>query len=418
MRLISRDSNYLAAMDSAHHGSLSQNEATWKAGQLASDLPTFCAATTCQQVFHHFGDHREQVAAAVLDGNGAVTGIVNRLRFLARYAQPYVPELFSKKSILKLANLNPLIVDESLPLVRLGNMLTFDWPDALRECFVITREGKYLGIGTSEALVRAKLGMVASREQQLRGALASAQRANEAKSNFLALMSHELRTPLNAIIGFSEVLSTELFGPHGVARYLDYSRDIHGAGNHLLALINDILDLSKSEAGKLELYPEEISVEDLFAECKRLIASRAASQNVNLQSEIDGHALRICADRLRLKQILLNLLSNAVKFTPAGGWVILSAGVREDGRICLAVADTGIGMSPESIPLALEPFRQIDSPMSRTVEGTGLGLSLVKTLVEQHGGTLEIESALEKGTTVRVIFPTQSTVWTRRADVA
>ena len=392
-------------MDSASSEPLSQNEATWKAGQLASDLPSFTTETTCQQVFHHFHDKSEQVAAAVLGKDGAVVGIVNRLRFLARYAQPYVPELYSKKPITKLANLNPLIVDESLSLVQLGNMLTFDWPDALRECFVITRDDKYLGIGTSEALVKAKLGMVASREAQLRSALASAQQANEAKSNFLALMSHELRTPLNAIIGFSEVLSSELFGPHITPRYLDYSKDIHGAGNHLLALINDILDLSKSEAGKMEIYAEEISVEELFADCKRLIASRAASQSINLQSEINGHDLRLYVDKLRVKQILLNLLTNAVKFTPAGGWVILSASARDDGGVCLSVADTGIGMSPESIPLALEPFRQIDSPMSRTVEGTGLGLSLVKTLVEQHGGTLEIESALDKGTTVRVNFP-------------
>jgi two-component system cell cycle sensor histidine kinase PleC len=397
-------------MSSASFDPMSQNEATWKAGQLASDLPAFTTDTTCQQVFHHFRDQREQVAAALLDAEGHVIGIVNRLRFLARYAQPYVPELFSKKPIAKLANLNPLIVDEDLPLVQLGNMLTFDWPDALRECFVITRDGKYLGIGTSEALVKAKLGMVASRENQLRGALASAQRANETKSNFLALMSHELRTPLNAIIGFSEVLSTELFGPHGVARYLEYSKDIHGAGNHLLALINDILDLSKSEAGKMEIYPEEISVEKLFADCKRLIAGRAASQNLNLQSEINGEDVRLFVDRLRMKQILLNLLSNAVKFTPAGGWVMLSATVRGDGGICIAVGDTGIGMAPESIPLALEPFRQIDSPMSRTVEGTGLGLSLVKTLVEQHGGTIEIESAINQGTTVRVNLPASAVV--------
>jgi two-component system cell cycle sensor histidine kinase PleC len=398
--------------------SLSQSEATWKAGHLASDLPAFAADTTCQQVFLHFREQREQVAAAVLDDAGGVVGIVNRLRFLARYAQPYVPELFSKKPIAKLANLNPLIVDEGMSLVQLGNMLTFDWPDALRECFIITHGDKYLGIGTSEALVRAKLGMVASREQQLRGALASAQRANEAKSNFLALMSHELRTPLNAIIGFSEVLSTELFGPHGIARYLEYSKDIHGAGNHLLALINDILDLSKSEAGKLEIYPEEISVNELFDDCLRLIASRAAGQDITLRGEIAGYEMRLLADKLRMKQILLNLLSNAVKFTPPGGRVVLSAAVRADGGICLSVADTGIGMSPESIPLALEPFRQIDSPMSRTVEGTGLGLSLVKTLVEQHGGTLEIESALEKGTTVRTVFPASPALRTSHADAA
>ncbi len=387
-----------------------EDDMQWKAGALASALPAFGTRTTCGQVFEQFNDQREQVAAAVLDEDGHVVGLVNRLRFLARYAQPYVPELYSKRSIVKLANLGPLIVDEHVPLVQLASMLTFDWPDALRECFIITRASRYSGIGTSEALVRAKLGMLSEREEQLRAALFGAQKANEAKSNFLALMSHELRTPLNAIIGFSEVLSTELFGPHQVARYRDYSNDIHGAGKHLLALINDILDLSKSEAGKLDIHPERIDLPELFADCLRLVADRAADQGVILKN-MTGFALpALSADRLRVKQILLNLLTNAVKFTPAGGTVTLSAAMEADGGMRLSVADTGIGMAPESIPAALEPFRQIDSPLSRKVEGTGLGLSLVKSLVEAHGGRLAVESALNKGTTVHVILPAERTM--------
>ncbi|HEY2032449.1 MAG TPA: ATP-binding protein [Rhizomicrobium sp.] len=390
----------------------------WRARDLALPLPVLEIDTTCGQAFDFFKEHRDQVAAAVVENSGKVVGIANRLRFLARYAQPYVPELYSKKSVIKLANCNPLVVDEQLPLPQLGQMLTLDWPDALRECFVVTRDGAYLGIGTSEALVKGKLELLVSRERQLNEALAKAHAANRAKTNFLALMSHELRTPLNAIIGFSEVLSSEIFGQHAVPRYREYSADIHFAGKHLLALINDILDLSKFEAGKMELQVEPIDVGVLFAGCLKLVSERAHERGLRIRSTIPASFPQIEADKLRIKQVLLNLLSNAVKFTPRGGQVTLFAELDADGGICLGVSDTGIGMSPEQIPLALEPFQQIDSPLSRTEEGTGLGLALVKALVEQHGGVLDIESALKKGTTVRVMLPASRTLWPKQAFVA
>ncbi|HEY2068575.1 MAG TPA: ATP-binding protein [Rhizomicrobium sp.] len=390
-------------------------ETDWRAGELAIALPAFDPATTCGQVFEWFTAHPDQIAAAVVDRDGSVSGIVNRLRFLARYAQPYLPELYSRKPIARLANCNPLIVDEHVSLTELAETLTLDWPDALRESFIVTRGGRYLGIGTSEALVKGKLRLLRSREHQLQAALAAAHAANKAKTNFLALMSHELRTPLNAIIGFSEVLSAEIFGPHAVPRYRDYSADIHGAGRHLLALINDILDLSKFEAGRMELHAESLDLPALFADSLKLVRERAREREVRLTCETSGNFPQIEADLLRVKQILLNLLSNAIKFTPAGGSVSLTAELTEDGGVCLSVADTGIGMTPEQIPLALEPFRQIDSPLSRTEEGTGLGLSLVKALTEQHDGTLEIESAPGRGTTARVLFPARRTVWRQQA---
>ncbi|MEJ0025174.1 MAG: HAMP domain-containing sensor histidine kinase [Rhizomicrobium sp.] len=381
------------------------DSSNWTAGQLAIAMPTFSVATTCGQVFEWFGDRRDQVAAAVVDDDGAVKGIVNRLRFLARYAQPFIPELYAKRSILQLANVRPLVVDEHLKLTELGKMLTLDWPDALRECFVVTRGGRYLGIGTCEALVSGKLHLLQMRETQLAHALADAQAANRAKSSFLALMSHELRTPLNAIIGFSEVLASEMFGAHGVPRYREYSADIHGAGQHLLALINDILDLSKSEAGKMDLRCEPFALDDLFRDCRRMVSVRAQESGIDVAFDLTPGLPQLDADPRRVKQILLNLLSNAIKFTPAGGHVRLSAMLSAEGGICLSVKDTGIGMSTEQIPLALEPFRQIDSPLSRSQEGTGLGLSLVKALTEQHDATLVIESAVNKGTCVRVTFP-------------
>ena len=369
-------------------------------------------------MFDWFNAHPTQVAAAIVDEDNRVVGLANRLRFLAAYAKRYFPELYGKKSVLHLANVNPLVVDEGLALSDLAAKLTFDFPDALRECFIVTREGRYFGIGTCEALVRCKIEMLAARETQLREALLSAQDADQTKSNFLALMSHELRTPLNAISGFSEVLSTELFGPHGVPRYRDYANDIHGAGSHLLALINDILDLSKSEAGKLELSLEPIDLAEMFRECLKLVVARGHEQHLRMATTVPPEVPHLMADRLRLKQILLNLMSNAIKFTPDGGRVEAVAELAADGGIVIVIHDTGIGMAPDQIPTALEPFRQIASPLSRKVEGTGLGLSLVKSLTERHGGTLSIRSALNQGTSVELRFPPQLTSRRREQRLA
>lgn len=369
---------------------------------------------TCLEAFDWFSTHTDQPAAAIVDASQQVVGIVNRVRFLARYAQRYVPELYGKQSILKLGNPKPMVVDEHLLVFELAQTLSQEWPDALRECFVVTSEGRYLGIGTSEALVRCKVEILTVRENELKSALLSATDASTTKSHFLALMSHELRTPLNAIIGFSEVLTREMFGPLGGDRYRDYANDIHEAGRHLLALINDILDVSKAEAGKLELTPEELDIAALFADCIRLTAGRAKDQQVHCHVRLPADLPALYADALRIKQVILNLLTNAIKFTPAGGHVTISAETGGDGGIIMCVEDTGIGMAPEMIPVALEPFRQIASPFSRNTEGTGLGLSLVKLLTEQHNGTLSIESAEGKGTKVRLQFPPSLTMSSAR----
>lgn len=382
-------------------------ENTWTAGHIALRLPFFSSAETCDGAHARFTQNPNLTAAAVVDPDGHVVGIVNRLKFFAHYAQRYVPELYGRRSVLALSNRAPLRVDAKMPVGDLAAMITFDHPEALRECFVVTENGTYYGIGTGEALMRSKVSLLTMREKQLHQALAAAQEACLAKSTFLALMSHELRTPLNAIIGFSEILSHELFGPVGVPRYKEYATDIHSAGRHLLSLINDILDLSKAEAQRLDLSPEPVSLPDFCSHCLLFVSERAREHTIALKCVVPPDLPQLNADPLRLKQIVLNLLSNAVKFTPSGGSVTLEATVRPDGGICLCVRDTGIGMAAKDIPLALEPFRQVDSPMSRREEGTGLGLSLVKTLTELHGGNLEIDSAINAGTTVRVIFPAE-----------
>jgi signal transduction histidine kinase len=237
-------------------------------------------------------------------------------------------------------------------------------------------------------------------------ALEAAAASSQAKSQFLATMSHELRTPLNAIIGFSELLKGEALGSLGDRRYVEYAVDIHNSGTHLLSLINDVLDFSKIEAGRLELMEEPLDVGEVMTDCLRLISQESLDAGLELSSDIPDHLPLVMADRRRLKQIVLNLLSNAMKFTPAGGRIKVSVKTGEAG-VWLTVTDTGIGMSPEQIPLALEAFSQVDSRLSRAHEGTGLGLPLCKHLAEAHGGSLEINSGLGEGTTVTVTFPAE-----------
>jgi signal transduction histidine kinase len=247
-------------------------------------------------------------------------------------------------------------------------------------------------------------------------ALAQAQRqaeyANRSKTEFLANMSHELRTPLNAILGFSELLQLEMLGPIG-AKYAEYAGDIHRSGEHLLALVNDVLDLSKLEAGKLALNESDVNVASLATECLRLMASRAESGKLTLGTACTPDLAPLRADARSLRQLLLNLLSNAVKFTPEGGSVSLGAATRRDGGIDLWVTDTGIGMLPAEIEIALQPFGQIDSKLSRKNHGTGLGLPICKSLMELHGGSLEVASEPGCGTTITAHFPAARTIAAR-----
>lgn len=244
-------------------------------------------------------------------------------------------------------------------------------------------------------------------EEKMRTAMEEAFAANRAKTVFLANMSHELRTPLNAVIGFAEIMEGQLFGPIGSPRYLDYARDIRESGAHLLEVINDILDLSKIESGKVELNEEELDLARIIQSVARLLQHRAARAGLSLHTELPQQMPSVYADGRLLRQILLNLLSNAVKFTDAGGTITTSVELLETGGLALHVADTGIGMDPAEVPIALTPFRQLDNSLSRKFQGTGLGLPLVKSLVELHGGTLLIETALNVGTTITVVLPAE-----------
>ncbi len=233
-----------------------------------------------------------------------------------------------------------------------------------------------------------------------------AEEANQTKSKFLANMSHELRTPLNAIIGFSEIMESGMFGPLGAAKYTEYSRDIRESGEYLLDVINDILDMSKIEAGGIRLAPEAVELEPILADCLRVVSTRAVEKRVALNEHIEPH-IRLTADRRAVKQIALNLLSNAVKFTPEGGAVTVR-GRQRGGMITVAITDNGIGIPKDALRRLGRPFEQVESQLTKRHQGSGLGLAIAKSLAEIHGGTMRICSALGKGTTVVVRLPLET----------
>ncbi len=236
-------------------------------------------------------------------------------------------------------------------------------------------------------------------------AMVAAQAANRAKSEFLANMSHELRTPLNAIMGFSQIIAEQTLGPIGTERYVEYSRDINGSAEHLLAIINDILDLARIEAGKAELTEDPLDPQQLIASCIRVVSERARLAGVTIRFDADSANFVFLGDERKLKQIVINLLSNAVKFTPTDGTIDIDWKIIEDRCCALIVADTGIGIAPVDLQRVLQPFAQAESGLNRRYEGTGLGLPLTRGLVELHGGRFRLESELGRGTTAIVEWP-------------
>lgn len=242
-------------------------------------------------------------------------------------------------------------------------------------------------------------------EAQLTDAKLRAERATRAKSSFLASMSHELRTPLNAILGFSELMATTALAPKLAHKAAEYAADIHNAGSHPLQLINDLLDLSKAEAGKMELSESEVRIDGIVERVVHLVGGHARDGGVAITSTVSSAMPLVRADERKLLQMLLNLVANAVKFTPAGGKVTVSAGISAEGDLRMTVADTGVGIAAKNLPRVLIPFAQVDNDITRATNGTGLGLPIAKQFAELHGGSLTLESVQGRGTTVSVHLP-------------
>ncbi|MDA1090546.1 MAG: ATP-binding protein [Proteobacteria bacterium] len=256
------------------------------------------------------------------------------------------------------------------------------------------------------------LSEIQATQEALKEAKEAAEQANRAKSEFLANMSHELRTPLNSVIGFSSVMEQEMFGPLGDDHYREYVGAVQDSGLHLLSLVNDILDIAKIEAGEMEFEDTDVNIHDIFQFSVKIVAPRADKGGVTMNIEISEHCPQLRGDSLRLKQILLNLLTNAIKFTPPLGLVRVLASVDASNAMKWEIIDTGVGIPAKDLHRIMRPFEQSRSAVTHSHEGTGLGLYLTQSLAEAHGGSVEIESEVGKGTAIKVNFPPERTVLT------
>ena len=373
-------------------------------GTVAVPLACVPPDMRCEDVDLHFQSDPDLGAIAVVQ-DGRPVGLINRYDLITHLSRDFGRALYAKKPVAELMDANPLIVDANTSADRLESLIADEHQSALLRGFIVTRGGLYYGVGSALALLQLGMARSERRNRALDRARVQAEEASLSKTRFLANMSHELRTPLNAIIGFAEVIQKEMLGPLQNERYREYVDDILSSGQHLLGLINTILDMSKIESGIWRIQPEMTDPAEIIETSLRSFRERASSRGISLVLAIDPALGEAYVDRQALRQILLNLVSNAVKFTGTGGRVEVGAMADADGGLRIWVDDTGIGIAPENIPVVLAPFGQVENDLTRQYEGTGLGLPLVKSLVELHGGQFGIDSGLGRGTRVRASFP-------------
>jgi two-component system cell cycle sensor histidine kinase PleC len=380
------------------------SEALETIGTVAVALPPVHSSLRCEEVDLRFQADPDLAALAVVQDARPV-GLINRYDLITQLSRDYGRALYAKKPVSALMDPAPLIVDASISVDTLESLIADEHQSALLRGFIVTRNGRYYGVGTALSLLQLGMARSERRNRALDRARQQAEEASLSKTRFLANMSHELRTPLNAIIGFAEVIQKQLMGPLGNARYAEYVEDILSSGQHLLSLINNILDMSKIESGSWRIQPEMTDPVEIMEASIRTFRERAEGRGVLMTMAVDARLFEGFVDRQALRQILLNLISNAVKFTPTGGRIEVGATPLQDGAFAVWVSDSGIGIAPENIPVVMAPFGQVENDLTRQYEGTGLGLPLVKSLVEMHGGRFDIQSALNEGTTIRAEFP-------------
>ena len=390
--------HFMAALPSAN--------APWRANLLTLHARFLPPAATCGDAYAVLAENVAMPGLAIID-DGRIVGSIDRHSLLATFARPVVRDVYERRPIALLMDRAPLIVDPDTSLSDLSERIGRDKPSALMSGFIVAKDGRFVGIGSVLDILRLQVAEGRQRGLELEAARAEAERADAAKTQFLANMSHELRTPLNAVIGFADIIQGEMFGTDAAAwgRYRDYAADIASSGRFLLDVINEILDLSKASAGKIELREDHASVAQIVASVRRLCAERARHAELALDIAGPEADIELWADETKLKQVLLNLVSNAIKFTPAGGRISVVVGLAPEGGLSIAVADNGIGIAADDLDRVFQPFVQVDSSLARRHAGTGLGLPLARSFVELHGGTIAIRSEPGQGTQVTVWLP-------------
>jgi two-component system cell cycle sensor histidine kinase PleC len=380
----------------------------WCVGALVDPLPTVTLDTPCWRAFDIMKTAGTRAGLAVLDDRMRPVGLAPVETLLRNFSHPVTYALYELRPISLLMRDDPLIVDVSTPIDRVSELIATVNPSAADEGFIVVKDDVYAGIGTVLDLLN--LSVLKQREQiaELDAARNQAERANLAKSTFLANLSHELRTPLNAIIGFSDLLASGVAGYINVkqAEYLD---DVRRSGNRLLQLIGDLLDLSRAESGRLDLEEGDIRLDGLVEETCRSLMLRARDKQITLTCDIEVRPI-VRGDERKLLQVLLNLATNAVKFTPEGGRVMLELVAGKDGGIAVRVIDTGHGIPESDIARILEPFGRGRDAYTRKSEGAGIGLALSRVLLEMHGGKLDVASQEGEGSCFAALLPAERVV--------
>ena len=371
---------------------------------LAERVDPTSPSVSCGEIYSYFQANPDLLCVPVVVRERPI-GLIHRHELLVRLADQFGRALYEKKPIVQLMDDRPLLVERSFTLEKLNDLIIATNPNALLKGFIIVDNGIYFGMGTALNLLRMTNESVSARAEELEAARAAEAQASRAKSHFLANMSHELRTPLNAIIGFSEIMAKETLGPIGNGKYGEYTRDILGSARHLLAVINDILDLARIEAGRIDLNEVPFRIDRVIEEAMQVSRVLAINNEIVLTLDTIKALPPVTGDERKITQVLLNLLSNAIKFTPPGGQVRLGTEIDPQGNLKLYVTDTGIGIAPDQLEDVMKPFGQADTDLNRRFEGTGLGLPLSRALVRIHGGELWLESTLGRGTTAQFIIP-------------
>ena len=374
------------------------------ARDLAERVAPFTSRTSCKEVFDRFMGSGSLLNVPVVN-DGRPVGLVSRQDFLLVYVRMYGREIYGRRPISSLMNRFPLVVDAAESCEEVNARLFGSGLSSPLQGYIVTENGSYYGLGAAATLMRVMAGLTERRAQDLERQRQRAEAANQSKTKFLATMSHELRTPLNAIIGFADLIRMELYGEMQPSRYKDYISDIHKSGVHLLAMINELLDMAKIEAGRAELHETEVIIPEIMDEVVRMMRPSVTENGLAICIEVDEDLPSIYADEQQIRRILVNLVSNAAKFTPSGGTITVVASVTPEGGMHIAVRDTGIGIPADKLQKVLEPFEQVENSFTRTRAGTGLGLPLAKAMAEAHDGTLCLESEIGEGTTVCICLP-------------